>query len=103
MLRELQADVARFPGSGARRLLMAMRTPGFYPLAVYRLGSDIYGKWPVGPRGLGKIFYKAAAFLAEGATRIAIAPHGELGPGLYIRPWGCLRIGSDVRLGQCSN
>jgi serine O-acetyltransferase len=103
MLRELRADVARFPGSGAHRLLTALRTPGFYPLVLYRLGSDVYRKWPRGPRGLGKVFYKLAAFFAEWATGISIAPDAQIGPGLYIGHWGCIRIGSDVHLGECCN
>jgi serine O-acetyltransferase len=103
MLRELRADVARFPGSGLPRLLMALRSPGLYPLAVYRLGWDVYHRWPRALALVGKVFYKPAAFFAEWATGIHIAADASIGPGLYIGHWGCTRIGRKVRLGECCN
>src|ERR1041385_7365904 len=99
MLKELKADVARYPGG----LVMALRSPGFYPVAVYRLGSDVYRTWPRGAALVGKLFYKAAAAVTGLATGIAIEPAAEIGPGLYIGHWGCIHIGRDVRIGENCN
>lgn len=103
MLRDLRADVARFPGGGVKSLLLALRAPGFYPLAVYRLGADVYRRWPPAPRLVGKILYKLLAFVAGWATGVSISPDAVIGPGLYIGHWGCIRIGREVRIGAGCN
>ncbi len=103
MLDELKADVARYPGGGAKSLLTALRCASFYPIAVYRFGHDVYFRWPRPWSVVGKLPYKLAAFLAEWATGIYIAPNASIGPGLYIGHWGCIRIGRQVRIGANCN
>ena len=104
MLTELKADIWRFPGrNGFERLFRAMQTASFYPILVYRFGSDVYRKWPLAPRILGKILYKLLAFFTEWATGIFISPDAIIGPGLYIGHWGCIRIGRQVRIGEQCN
>jgi serine O-acetyltransferase len=103
MLSELKADLARYPGSGLGRLICALRSPGFYPIAVYRFGHEVYFRWPAKLSIAGKIPYKLAAFLTEWATGIAISPDASIGPGLYIGHWGCTRIGRQVKMGSNCN
>src|SRR5438105_11285459 len=103
MINELKAALSRHPGSPARRLLTALRCAGFYPIAVYRFGHDVYFRWPRLASLLGRIPYKIAAFLTEWATGIYIAPDASIGPGLYIGHWGCLRIGRQVKMGANCN
>ena len=99
MLQELKADLARYPGGTFQRLSLALRCAGFYPVVVYRIGHDIYVRWPRSLAMLAKVPYKIVAFLTEWATGISIAPDGTIGPGLYIGHWGCTRIGTRVKLG----
>lgn len=103
MLNELRADVARYPGGGAKSLLMALRSASFYPIAVYRFGHDAHFRWPRAFSVAAKVPYKIAAFLTEWATGIYIAPDASIGPGLYIGHWGCTRIGRQVRMGANCN
>ena len=103
MLTELKADLARYPGSGARRLLMALSCAGIYPLAVYRFGHDVYFRWPRGLRLFGKLVYKPLAFLAEWATGIYLSPAAIIGPGLYIGHYGLIRVGREVVIGERCN
>jgi serine acetyltransferase len=95
MLSELKADLARYPGNRLGRLICALRSPAFYPIAVYRFGHEVYFRWPAKLAIAGKIPYKLAAFATEWATGIAIAPDASIGPGLYIGHWGTTRIGSQ--------
>ena len=103
MLRELKADIARYPGGGARSLMLALRSPSFYPLAVYRFGRDVYFRWPRPLSIAARLPYKLGAFLTEFATGIYIAPEASIGPGLYIGHWGCIRVASQVRMGEQCN
>lgn len=103
MLSELKADLARYPGSGVQRLLLALRCAAFYPIAVHRFGHDVYFRWPRPLSLAGRLPYKIAALLTEWATGIYIATDAEIGPGLYIGHWGCTRIGGQVRLGSNCN
>jgi serine O-acetyltransferase len=103
MLSELKADLARYPGSRLGRLICALRSPAFYPIAVYRFGHEVYFRWPAKLAIAGKIPYKLAAFATEWATGIAIAPDASIGPGLYIGHWGTTRIGSQVKMGSNCN
>lgn len=103
MLEELKADIARYPGGGARSLSLALRSASFYPIAVYRFGRDVYFRWPRPLSIAARVPYKLAAFFTELATGIAIAPDASIGPGLYIGHWGCIRIASQVRIGERCN
>ncbi len=103
MLKELKADLARYPGGFFGRLSLALRSAGFYPVVVYRIGHDIYVRWPRSAATLAKVPYKILSFLSEWATGIHISPAASIGPGLYIGHWGCTRIGSRVKLGANCN
>ena len=103
MLAELKADLARYPGGPLQQLGNALQSAAFYPILVYRLGHDVYFRWPRLISLAARIPYKLAAFLAEWATGIYIAPSASIGPGLYIGHWGCTRIGREVRLGSNCN
>lgn len=103
MLSEFKADLGRYPGSGLRRLVTALRSASIYPIAVYRFGHDVYFRWPARLAIAGKIPYKLAAFFAEWTTGIYIAPDASIGPGLYIGHWGSIRIGRQVKLGANCN
>ena len=103
MIEELRADLARYPGDTFQQLATALRSAAFYPIVVYRLGNDIYFRWPRPLARLGKLPWKVAAFFAEWATGIYIAPDATIGPGLYIGHWGCTRIGREVKLGANCN
>ena len=103
MLQELKADLARYPGGTFQRMSLALRCAGFYPVVVYRIGHDIYVRWPRSLAMLAKVPYKIVAFLTEWATGISIAPDATIGPGLYIGHWGCTRIGTRVKLGANCN
>jgi len=103
MLTELKADLARYPGSGLRRLVMALSCAGIYPIAVYRFGHDVYYRWPPGLRLLGKIVYKVLSLVSEWATGVHFSPAAEIGPGLYMGHWGCARVASHVRIGANCN
>jgi serine O-acetyltransferase len=103
MWKELEADLARYPGNVLERWTTALRSAAFYPIVVYRLGHDIYFRWPRPARAFAKVPYKVAALLVEWATGISISPDADIGPGLYIGHWGCTRIGRQVKLGANCN
>ena len=99
MLKELRADIARYPDGLPR----ALRCAGFYAVAVYRFGHAAYCEWSGWRRLAAKILYKPVGFFTEWATGIAIAPDASIGPGLYIGHWGCIRVGRQVRMGANCN
>jgi serine O-acetyltransferase len=103
MLADLKADLARYPGSGATRLRMALSCAGFYAVVVYRFGRDVYFRWPRRLRLAGKIVYKVIAFFTEWATGIALSPSAVIGPGLYIGHWGLIQVSPEARLGAHCN
>ena len=103
MVNEIKADLSRYPGTSLKRVTNALRSAAFYPLVVYRIGYDLYHRWPRPAALLGKLPYKFAAFLTEWATGISLAPDAQIGPGLYIGHWGGITVGSNVKLGaQCN-
>lgn len=103
MLQELKADLARYPGSPLERVAVALRSPGFYPVVMHRLGHDIYRRWPTGLARIAKVPYKIAAFFTEWATGVYISPDASIGPGLYVGHWGCIRVSREVKMGANCN
>ena len=104
MLKELKADIERYPGdSFFQRLALALRCAAFYPIVVHRLGHDIYFRWPRAAAHAAKLPYKIAAFLSEWATGIMLAPDARIGPGLYIGHWGTIRVSREVKMGANCN
>ena len=103
MLRELKTDLARYPGTGAAQLFAALRCAAIYPIAVYRLGRDLYTRWPR-PLALAALIpFKVLAVLTEWASGIYLSPGADIGPGLFIGHWGCIRVASGVRIGAHCN
>lgn len=103
MLEELRADLERLPGRGWARLWTALRTPGLYPLALYRFGHDVYTQWPRGPATVGKVAYRLLAPFVAWSSGIHLSPTARIGPGLYVGHWGGIRVGPTVVMGShCS-
>src|SRR2546427_12964595 len=82
---------------------LALRCAGFYPVVVYRIGHDIYVRWPRSLAMLAKVPYKIVAFVAEWAAGISIAPDSTIGPGLYTGHWGCTRVRTRGKRGAHSH
>ncbi len=103
MLQELKADLARYPGGPLERVAIALRSPGFYPVVMHRIGHDIHRRWPTGLAKVAKLPYKIAALFTEWATGVYISPDATIGPGLYVGHWGCIRVSREVKMGVNCN
>ena len=103
MLEELRADLARYPGNSRTRLWIALRCPGFYAVALYRVRADIYQRWPSALALPAKLALAPVSLALGWALGISLKPKARIGPGLYIGHWGGIRVGSQVVLGKDCN
>jgi serine O-acetyltransferase len=99
---DLRQDLLRYPGSGVRRLAVALPRQGFWAVAVYRLGVAV--RRVPGPLSLPvKAGYKVVKKLTEIATGIDLPAEARIGPGLYIGHFGQVVVSPHAVIGARCN
>jgi serine O-acetyltransferase len=100
------ADLNRYSHVlGRSRLGAFFFAQGAQAALVYRFGHWLFTD--CNPRNplvqIGRIFYFILFRLTEMFTGISLEAKAEIGPGLYIGHFGCIIVGSGVKLGANCN
>lgn len=100
MLKDLQADLARYRGGGASWVGIA-GNPAVWSLVWYRIGHWIYKensprllRWPL------KLVHVVVSKLMEAFMQMRLDPSAEIGGGLYIGHSGGVHFHPDVVIGM---
>lgn len=100
MLKELQADLARYRARGASWVGIA-GNPAVWSLVWYRIGHWIYKenspivlRWPL------KLVHVVASKLMEAFMQMRLDPSADIGGGLYIGHSGGVYLHPEVVIGM---
>jgi serine O-acetyltransferase len=98
----LRADLERYPGTGVRRLALALPRQGFWAVAVYRLGRRVQ-RMPPSVALPMRVVHKVLKKTVEVTTGIGLGTDAQIGPGLYIGHFGQIFVSPHAVIGRRCN
>jgi serine O-acetyltransferase len=104
--QDFLADIERYSHvMGRSRWVVLFFAQGAQASLVYRLGHWLFtGLNPRNPFvKILLVFHFILFRITEIMTGISLEPKADIGPGLYIGHFGCIIVGSDVKMGANCN